>query len=219
MIAWENGSPKGQIRSVLGVIFNSKLFRSQAGVLQKIKTPLEFAVSAIRALRAPLEDGRYTAETDGRLQDALNRMGGMRLFDRAEPDGYPEAAAPWISAGTLAERLRFVQALLIRRGQSGRGDAGNSYTDPVALIQKKVPPVAWTDAAAISDFFLGLLFPGEGRANLVPYRASAINFLNTADDGESPAPFNALSTSSTAYDTRVRGVVAVLLTFPRFQEQ
>jgi uncharacterized protein (DUF1800 family) len=34
----------------------------------------------------------------------------MLLFDRAEPNGYPEAGAPWISAGTLAERLRYIQA-------------------------------------------------------------------------------------------------------------
>jgi len=51
-------------------------------------------------------------------------MGTMLLFDRAEPNGYPEAGSPWISAGTLAERLRYTQALLIANGQSGHADAG-----------------------------------------------------------------------------------------------
>jgi hypothetical protein len=41
MLAWENGSPQGQIREVLRVILNSELFRRNDGSLQKVKTPLE----------------------------------------------------------------------------------------------------------------------------------------------------------------------------------
>jgi hypothetical protein len=33
------------------------------------------------------------------------------------------------------------------------------------------------------------------------------------------SPFSALSNTSTGYDTRVRGVVSMLMTLPRFQEQ
>ena len=49
MLAWENGNPKGQIRAVLNVIFKSDLFRSHGGSMQKIKTPLEYTVSAVRS--------------------------------------------------------------------------------------------------------------------------------------------------------------------------
>jgi uncharacterized protein (DUF1800 family) len=225
MTAWENGTPnKGQIRDVLRVIFSSELFRSHSGSMQKVKTPLEYMISAVRALRGANLNGTFTADLDsssGGIGTPLNRMGTMLLFDRAEPNGYPEAGPPWISAGTLAERLRYVQALLIASGQNGRGDAGNSVVSPVALLQLKLPSASWKDAGAVADFFADLLFPGEGQANLIVYRTAAINFLNTADNG-TPSAFNNLAVSNvagSAYDTRVRGMVSMLMTSPRFQEQ
>src|SRR6185436_10549008 len=164
MTAWENGNPKGRIRDVLGVIFNSDLFRSHSGSMQKVKTPLEYIISAVRALRAANTNGTYTADLDsasGAVGTPLNRMGTMLLFDRAEPNGYPEAGPPWISAGTLAERLRYVQALLIA---SVNDDAGNSVVSPVNLLQLKLPGSSLRDAAAVADYFLDILFPGEGKA-------------------------------------------------------
>ena len=221
MLAWENGSPQGQIREVLRVILNSELFRRNDGSLQKVKTPLEFVVSTVRALRAKRADGTYTADSDGYgLYNLMNRAGRMRLFDRAEPDGYPEDAPGWISGGTLAERLRFVQAALMPSGMTGKEDAGlNTRVDPVALLELKLPSAKLGDATAVSDYFLGLLFPAEGAANLEGYRAISVNFLNTSDNGRNPSPFAALTPGSTEYDLRVRGLVALLLTTQRFQEQ
>jgi uncharacterized protein (DUF1800 family) len=217
MESWQSSG--GKIRDVLATIFNSELFQGHAASMQKVKTPLEFTVSALRALRSAKPDGSFTVQSDGNLGDILNRMGSMRLFDRAEPDGYPESAAAWISAGTLAERLRFVQALLIAQGGTGRGDAGNNFTDPVGLLKMKLPAADWGNAGAVADFFLGLLYPAEGKANLALYRASAVSFLNTADNGTAQSPFSALAQSSAPYDLRVRGMVAMLMTCQRFQEQ
>lgn len=231
MLAYENSSPKGNIRAVLSTIFNSDLFRSHTATSHKVKTPLEFVVSSVRALRSVNADGSATATTDGNaFAVPLNRMGQMDLFDRAAPDGYPEDAAPWISAGTLVERIRFVQSFCIAGGQTGHNgtqggtatgnDAGNNFCNPVALITKKIPG-SLLNASAVADYFLGILYPGEGAANLALYRTAAINFLNTADNGTS-SPFANLTVSSTAgdtYDTRVRGMVAMLMTSPRFQEQ
>ncbi len=225
MLTWNAGSPKGQIRQVLKTIFDSELFRMHAGSLQKIKTPFEFVASSIRSMRAVKADGTYTATTSGgtsSFQDPMNRMGTMLLFDRDAPDGYPETAPFWINAGSLAERLRYVQSLL--HSSSGRpSDAGSSTTDPVALLQRKITDSAqWRNAGAVADFFLGILYPAEGAANLNLYRQSAMNFLNTADDGVTASLFSGLTVSATAgstYDTRVRGMVAMLMTFQRFQEQ
>jgi hypothetical protein len=92
----------------------------------------------------------------------------------------------------------------------------------VALLKKKLLPASWNDAGAVADYFLSILYPGEGQANLDLYRQAAISFLNTLNDG-SPAPLNqrfvALSNIGTAYDQRVRGMVAFLMTLQRFQEQ
>jgi uncharacterized protein (DUF1800 family) len=226
MLAWESSNPKGQIRAVLATIFNSDLFRTHSGSMQKVKTPMEYCLSAVRTLRAARTDGTFTAgSSDGDFRTPMQRMGEMRLFNRGAPDGYPEVAAPWISAGTLAERLRYVQSFCVATGQPGHtgttNDAGTASSDPVGLIQLKLPVASLTNAGAVADYFLSIIYPAEGKVNLDQYRALAVNFLNTANDGTS-SPFNVLPVSNTAgspYDTRVRGMVGMLMTLQRFHEQ
>ena len=223
MLAWENGAPQGQIRSVLSVIFNSDLFRRHGGSMHKVKTPLEFVASSVRALRSGNADGTVTASTDGyAFKTPLDRMGSMALFDRAEPNGYPETAPGWISAGTLVERLRFNQSYCIASGGANRSDAGNNFCDPVALLKKRLSADAQGQgsAGAVADYFLSILYPGEGAGNLSLYRKAAVDFLNdgSLDSPVSSAAFS-LSLTTANYDTRVRGMVAMLLTMQRFQEQ
>ena len=234
LVAWDTPGPdgrKGHIRAVLRTIFNSALFRGHDGSLQKVKTPVEFAVSTIRALRSENTNGTFTAGTDGysiagrsrtSSSSPLVRMGNMRLFDRDAPDGYPESGPPWISAGTLAERIRYIQTTLMTNGSPAKADGisggNNNVTDPVALLKRKLPSASWNNAGAVADYFLAILYPGEGKANLDLYRGNAINFLNTSDDGASSSPFSSL-TNATQYDTRVRAMVAMLMTLQRFQEQ
>jgi uncharacterized protein (DUF1800 family) len=238
IVAWQTPASdgrKGNIRSVLNTIFNSALFRSHGGSMQKVKTPVEYSVSAIRALRSANVNGTFTSSTDGysisgRSRTAssspLVRMGSMKLFDRDAPDGYPEDAAPWVSAGTLAERVRFVQTYLMPNGDAAKGDGitgGNfNVSDPVTLLKSKLPSGSWNVAGDVADYFLSILYPAEGRANLDLYRASAIAFLNTSDDGLSQSLFSAMDSNSTgagSYDNRVRAMVSMLMTLHRFQEQ
>ena len=244
MAAWENSSPRGQLRPVLGTIFNSALFRSHGGNAHKVKTPLEYAASALRAIRQSTNGsglhGAWTASTDGYglttsqgagqrggTDSALMRMGGMSLFNRETPDGYPEAGAGWVSAGALAERVRFVSSLLKAANQTGKNDSNvfliNNVTDPVRLLQLRLPVTAdQKDAGKVADLFLRLLFPGEGRASLDEYKRVTMNFLNTDDAGTGSSPFINLTPGSapgSAYDNRVRGMVALLLSAQRFNEQ
>jgi len=234
LVAWDTAGPdgrKGHIRAVLRTIFDSELFRSHDGSLQKVKTPVEFAVSAIRALRSENTNGTFTAGTDGysisgrsrtSSSSPLVRMGNMRLFDRDAPDGYPESGPPWISAGTLAERIRYIQTTLMATGDAAKADGisggNNNVADPVSLVKRKLPASNWNNAGAVADYFLAILFPGEGKANIDLYRGNAINFLNISDNGASSSPFLGL-TNAAQYETRVRAMVAMLMTLQRFQEQ
>jgi uncharacterized protein (DUF1800 family) len=242
MAAWENSG--GQLRPVLSTIANSALFRGHGGNAHKVKTPLEYAVSAIRALRQSANGsglaGTWTAFTDGYglvfsqggrqrggNDSVLARMGSMSLFNREDPDGYPESGGGWVSAGALAERIRFISSLLKAVGQTGKNDSNqilnNNVTDPVRLLQLRLPGASdQRDPGKVTDVFLGLLYPGEGRASLDAYRNLAIAYLNTADDGATLSPLSGLTPSNTAgnpYDTRVRGMVAMLLSLQRFEEQ
>jgi len=221
---------KGNIRAILRTIFDSALFRGQGASHQKVKTPLEFAVSAIRALKVGNTDSNgyvtSTCDSDGYAisgrgnTSPLSRMGGMGLFNRPEPDGFSEFGRIWLNTANLCERMRFVQHLMMSRGSSLKtSDYGNpgaaNTSDPVALLAKRMPGQL-SDAAAVVDFFLGLIYPGEGTANLGRDRQAAIEILNTNEAGGS-SPFNVLSGG--AYDGRVRSMVGFLLSLPRFQEQ
>ena len=99
------------------------------------------------------------------------------------------------------------------------GSAGlRNTSDPVKLLKLKTPAGSWNDAGAVVDFFLALLYPGEGRGNLGPDRQAAIDFLNVTELGAASA-FSTLPNTGAAYDGRVRGMVALLMCMPRFQEQ
>ena len=243
MMAWETNNPKGQIWKVINTIVASDLFRSHGASMQKVKTPLEYTVSAIRVLRSSTNgsnlSGTFTSRTDGysisgsdqgNVLDAttspMHRMGRMLMFDRGAPDGYPEAGPSWISAGTLAERIRFIQSYCIAQGQPGHtgtatNDAVNCTCNPVALLELKLPAASWTNATAVAEYFTGILYHGLGAANLELFRQSAADFLDTADDGSS-SPFASLTVSAaagSAYDTRVRGMVGLLMALPQFNQQ
>jgi uncharacterized protein (DUF1800 family) len=242
MTAWENNN--GQMRPVLATIFNSALFRGQGGNSHKVKTPLEYAASAIRALCQSTNGtglhGTWTANSDGygivagpganqrAFQfSALNRMGSMLLFNREAPDGYPETGSGWVDAGSMAERIRFISSYLKAVGQTGKDDQNailnNNVSDPARLLMLRLSNADdLRDASKVAETILGLLYPGEGRANLDYYHQVAVNYLNTADDGTTSSPLSILvpsNTAGTAYDTRVRGMVAMLLSLQRFHEQ
>lgn len=213
MAAWEIPGPdgrKGNLRSILKTIFNSPLFRSQAASRQKVKTPMEFVISSIRALRAAKPTGDFTADSTGRDTDASMEQIGMRPFYREEPDGWPEFGRDWINTSSLVERMRYVQTLL---------RVGNRNADPVSLLKLKLPADQWRNPDAVADFFVTLLFPGEGKANLDLDRAAAVAFLNKNEAGTATSLFSGLIPTTAAYDTRVRGMVAMLMCLPRFQEQ
>jgi uncharacterized protein (DUF1800 family) len=245
MLAWESGNPQGQIRAVLSTIFNSSLFQGNGAAMQKVKTPLEYTISAIRALRASTNGtgnpGTFSADTDGYSISGtmtgngqntvypLYRMGTMALFDRVDPNGYPEDGPSWISAGTVAERIRWMQTYCMSTNDTNKNDSlsgGNkSVCDPLGLLKYKLPlqspPGSVTNAANVADYLLQIIYPAEGAGNLTLYRDATISFLNTGDDGVTPSPLNKLSQAGnpSPFENRVRGAVAMLLGFQRFEEQ
>lgn len=205
---------KGNLRNVLRVIFNSKLFREHGAAQQKVKNPFEFTVSTVRALRAARPNGGFTADSTGAdLLAPMDRM-GMDLFYREEPDGWSEYGDDWINTSAMVERMRFVQGFL---------KVNSAVSDPVGLLKMKLPSSQWRDAGAVVDYFFSILFPGEGKANLGLDRTAAITYLNTSDTGTAPSLFSSLDPNATSasspYQSRVRSMVAMLMCLPRFEEQ
>jgi hypothetical protein len=89
----------GDLTAVYRALFTSPEFWSDGARGSKVKTPLEFTVSAVRAL------GGNTAG-DVALYQALTRM-GQPLYRALPPTGWPEVAQPWVNPGALVARIDF----------------------------------------------------------------------------------------------------------------
>ena len=92
---------RGDTREVLRAIAHHPEF--WAAKERKLKSPLELAVSAVRALGAEFTSGRDLAEWIGRM--------GEPLYRAASPEGFPDSADAWMGAGLLVQRLNFAVAL------------------------------------------------------------------------------------------------------------
>ena len=90
---------KGDLREVLKVILASPEFASADAYRAKVKTPLEFVASALRATGADVRTALPLART---LRDM-----GMPLYFCQPPTGYDETATTWVSAGALVARMNF----------------------------------------------------------------------------------------------------------------
>ncbi len=93
----------GDIPTVLKTLFHAPEFWAVSGYRAKVKTPLEFVVSAARASNANIENFQP-------LQNALRQM-GMPLYGAIPPTGYKWDAADWVSTGALVDRMNFALAL------------------------------------------------------------------------------------------------------------
>ena len=99
--AWHRSG--GDIREVLRAIFRGPDFWVPQNVDAKLKTPLEFVVSAVRAVGAD-------PDTTPRLAQVVARL-GEPLYQHVAPDGYPEREEDWVNSGALLARMNAAVAL------------------------------------------------------------------------------------------------------------
>jgi uncharacterized protein (DUF1800 family) len=90
---------RGDLREVVKAIVMSPEFAAADARRVKVKTPLEFVASALRATGAEVRTATPLART---LRDM-----GMPLYFCQPPTGYDEAATTWVSAGALVSRMNF----------------------------------------------------------------------------------------------------------------
>jgi len=94
---------QGDIPSVLRTLLHSPEFWAPEAIQTKVKTPLEYVVSAARAT------GTDVTNTQP-LINALNQM-GMPLYACVPPTGYSAKASDWVSTGSLVTRMNFALSL------------------------------------------------------------------------------------------------------------
>ena len=99
----------GDIREVLHTLFTSPEFWTPQNYHAKVKTPLEFVVSAVRASGADVANPIPLMQTLGRM--------GEPLYQMQPPTGYSMRADYWINSDALLDRLNF--SLAMTNGQVG----------------------------------------------------------------------------------------------------
>ncbi len=93
----------GDMRAVIRAIVAHESFRSPLAHGAKLKKPLEFVASALRAVGA-VPDGSTA------LSKALAAL-GEPLLEESVPTGYPDDEAEWATSGGMLGRLTFASRL------------------------------------------------------------------------------------------------------------
>jgi uncharacterized protein (DUF1800 family) len=107
----------GDIREVLRTMFKSPEFWSSEAYRAKVKTPLDFVVSAVRASGAEVDDARALVGT-------LNNM-GMMPYGMMPPTGYSMKADVWVNSSALLGRMNFTLALAAGKIRGVKVDSVN----------------------------------------------------------------------------------------------
>jgi uncharacterized protein (DUF1800 family) len=99
----------GDIAAMLRTLYHSPEFWSASVYRAKVKTPVEFVVSALRASNAQIDNLRPVA-------NELRNL-GMPLYQCIPPTGYNWQASTWVSTGALVDRMNFSLNLAANRLQ------------------------------------------------------------------------------------------------------
>jgi uncharacterized protein (DUF1800 family) len=109
----------GDIKEVLRTMVASSEFWAPAVYRKKVKTPLEFVVSAVRATATQIQNPQP-------LVQALNKM-GMPLYQMQPPTGYSAKGEAWMNSDALLERLNFSMSIT-------SGNLGGINFDPLRVL-------------------------------------------------------------------------------------
>ena len=131
----------GDIKTVLRTMFHSPEFWEAQNLHAKVKTPLEFVVSAARA-------SNLEVRNPAALVQALDKL-GMPLYGMQTPNGYSWKADEWVSTGALVSRMNFSLVMTSDRIPGTRTD----WTELLGEVsQAAVVPASYSpdaeDAAA-----------------------------------------------------------------------
>ncbi len=156
----------GDLKAVLTTLFNSPEFWSPQVYRAKVKTPIEFMASALRASDAAISNAMP-------LVQAMNRL-GMPIYGMQTPNGYSWTEDEWVSSNALISRMNFALVLsggrvpgtkidwpgLLDQGAGGSGSAASqTVASPADATEQRLevlllgqPASARTRAAVLSQF-------------------------------------------------------------------
>ncbi len=122
-------STDGDITAVMSTLFHSPEFWDSNVYRAKVKTPIEFVVSAARAGNADIENMQP-------LANAVREM-GMPLYGCVTPNGYTWQSDAWVSTNALVNRMNFALSLAANRlpGISIAWDPTENANNDTAMLE------------------------------------------------------------------------------------
>jgi uncharacterized protein (DUF1800 family) len=181
------------MRAVIDPIARVNVFWGEAGYKTKIKTPVEYINSTLRALNSQVAAGANLPAWNDRL--------GMHLFTRDEPNGWSESGEDWMDSGTLLQRVEFARLI------ASNGNASYQWDLPGWVAANNL-----TSAAAIVAYFNEKFFQGT----LQPEHINVlVTYGNTAFNGTP----STLDPTNGNHAARVRELVGLILSLPHWQYQ
>ena len=124
----------GDLREVMRSMFRSQEFWAPETYNAKVKTPLEFVASSLRATQADVSDPLP-------LLPALNQM-GMPLYGMQPPTGYSLQADVWVNSAALLARMNFALGLVTNKIYGSSFDmarlTGNSLSTDTDTYQAQL---------------------------------------------------------------------------------
>ncbi len=168
----------GDIKAVLTTMFHSPEFWSPKVYRAKVKTPVEFLASALRASDA-------TVKNPLPLVQAMDRL-GMPVYGMQTPNGYSWSAEDWVSSNALISRMNFALVL------SGGRVPGTVTNWPSLLGSAADSDVVTSPTPATEKQLEGLLLgqPASARTRETVLAQFSEQFSDLAAQSVTEASFN-----------------------------
>ena len=178
------------MRAVVGAILTAPSFYSDAAFHSKIKSPVEFTVTALRTLDAPF------SATNNMLIGATHTM-GQDLFNPPNVKGWP-GGKTWMNTMTLITRVNFASSISYEMGR--RGTLSEHLRRGIAAYG--TAPGGLNTPEQMVDAFWGMLLPGhtptlQTREALLGYARGTSNQIN--------------------FDGKAGGLLSLILSAPEYQ--
>jgi len=185
--------------TVMRTLLLSPQFSSPKAYRARVKSPVEFAVGAYRALNI---------RDDGSNLPYITTLMGQTVFDPPNVAGWPgdKVSSLWLNSGTWMTRLNYIDAILVR------GLARGSSAQPLDL-QGIVNAQNLNSPESFVDYFSSFLLDGhidsERRTQLLDYF--------TARDTSRAGRHIALTNGQSYPLNRVRGTLYLIMASPEYQ--
>ncbi len=192
------------IAGLVKTMLSSRHFYSDYAFRQRIKSPVEFVLGAVRAVYRQYEEGdeHYSPLQHRLLIPYLNEM-GQTLFAPPNVKGWPGARA-WLNTSTMLERDNFAGALAL-------GTLWTKYSKPNS--EELPPPIALDTARLLQEdkvsdpedivrVLLDLYVPGGVRPEV---KAKLVAFLSEGKP------------TGSRLNRRVRESIHAIMAMPEYQ--